>query len=56
MLSAVWRNKTIKSDKEGTRLYAWVKATVVKGKTGTWRTVLIVGGKQIGASTFRVVA
>jgi hypothetical protein len=56
VLSAVWRNKTIKSDKEGTRLYAWVKSTVVKGKFGTWRTVLIVGGKQIGASTFRVVA
>lgn len=55
-LRAVWRNKTIKSDKAGTRLYAWVTSTVVKGKPGAWRTVLIVGGKQISASTFRIVA
>jgi hypothetical protein len=55
-LRAVWRNKTIKSDKAGTRLYAWVTSTVVKGKPGAWRTLLIVGGKQISASTFHIVA
>jgi hypothetical protein len=54
-LQAVWRNVTIKSDKVGTRLYAWVKSSVVKGKAGVWRTVLIVGGKRIGASSFQIV-
>jgi hypothetical protein len=55
-LRAVWRNKTIKSDKQGTRLYAWVGSSLVKDKPGAWRTVLIVGGKQISASTFHIVA
>ncbi len=54
-LQAVWRNTTIKSDKEGTRLYAWVKSSVVKDKTGTWRALLIVGGKKIGTTAFQIV-
>ena len=54
-LRAVWKNKTIKSDKKGTRLYAWIGSAVVKGKPGAWSAVLIVGGKQIGTSKFRIV-
>ena len=54
-LSARWPSKTIKSDKAGTRLFSWVGAGVLKGKTGTWRAVLIVGGKTVSTSKFSVV-
>lgn len=54
-LRAVWNNKTIKSDKRGTRLYAWVGADVVKGKPGTWSTVLTVAGTRISRRTFHIV-
>src|SRR4051794_23029162 len=54
LLSARWHDKTIKSDKEGTRLYAWVGPKVVKGKVGTWRAVLVVGGKTVSTSKFAI--
>jgi hypothetical protein len=54
-LRAVWNNKTIKTDKKGTRLYAWVGSDVVKGKLGTWSTVLTVAGTQISRRTFHIV-
>jgi hypothetical protein len=54
-LSAVWTSKTLKTDKEDTRLYAWVGPKVFKGKAGTWHAWLLVGGKRIGASKFRIV-
>jgi hypothetical protein len=53
-LQARWHDKTIKSDKEGTRLYAWVGPKVVKGKVGTWRAVLVVGGKTVSTSKFAI--
>ncbi|HET6174324.1 MAG TPA: hypothetical protein VFD90_17060 [Gaiellales bacterium] len=53
-LRAVWTDKTIKSDKKGTRLYAWIGSGVVKGKPGTWHAVLNVGGTRVGTSLFRV--
>ena len=56
VLRAVWKNKTIKADKKGTRLYAWIASGVVKGKAGSWKAVLTVGGKPISTSRFRVVA
>ena len=55
-LRAVWRNKTIKDDKKGTRLYAWIGSNLVKGKLGSWSAVLTVGGTQIGRSKFKIVA
>jgi hypothetical protein len=55
-LRAVWKDKTIKDDKTGTRLYAWIGSGVVKGKLGFWSAVLTVGGKQISKHKFRVVA
>jgi hypothetical protein len=55
-LRARWKDKTIKADKKGTRLYAWIAAGVVKGKAGSWKAVLTVGGKPISTSRFRVVA
>jgi hypothetical protein len=54
VLRAVWRNKTIDSDKKGTRLYAWIGSGVVKGKPGTWRAVLKVGGQPVGTSSFHI--
>lgn len=53
-LRAVWTSKTLKTDKENTRLYAWVGRKVVK-KTGTWKALLLVGGKRIGTSKFHIV-
>ena len=55
-LRARWKDKTIKADKKGTRLYAWIASGVVKGKAGGWKAVLTVGGKPISTSRFRVVA
>jgi hypothetical protein len=55
-LRARWKDKTIKDDKKGTRLFAWVGSGLVKGKTGSWRAVLSVGGKPISSHRFRVVA
>ena len=34
-LRARWKDKTIKADKKGTRLYAWIGSGVVKGKAGS---------------------
>jgi hypothetical protein len=56
VLRAQWKDKTIKADQKGTRLYAWIGTGIVKGKTGTWTAVLTVGGKRISTAKFRVVA
>jgi hypothetical protein len=55
-LRAVWKDKTIKGDKKGTRLFAWIGAGVVKGALGGWKAVLTVGGKPIGTAKFRITA
>jgi hypothetical protein len=55
-LRAVWNDKTIKDDKKGTRLYAWIGPAVVKGKLGGWTAVLTVGSTRIGQAKFRIVA
>jgi hypothetical protein len=55
VLRAVWKNRTIKTDKKGTRLYAWIGSGVVKGKPGSWSAVLTVGGTRIGMKKFHVV-
>jgi hypothetical protein len=56
ILRAVWNDKTIKGDKENTRLYAWIGPGVVKGKLGSWTAVLTVGSTRIGQAKFRIVA
>src|SRR5258707_9529930 len=48
VLRAVWKNKTIRTDKAGTRLYAWIGSGVVKGKPGAWSAVLTVAGTRSG--------
>ncbi|MDX6665338.1 MAG: hypothetical protein QOG68_1544 [Solirubrobacteraceae bacterium] len=55
-LRAVWKDKTIKGDKKGTRLYAWIGNGVVKGSLGGWKAILLVGGKPIGTAKFRITA
>ena len=54
-LRALWKDKTIKGDKKGTRLYAWIGSGVVKGSLGGWKAVLLVGGKPIGTAKFRIM-
>ena len=49
-----WKDKTIKADKKGTRLYAWIGNGLVKDAPGRWKAVLTVGGKPIGTATFRI--
>jgi hypothetical protein len=56
ILRAVWDDKTIKDDKKGTRLFAWIGSGVVKGKPGAWSAVLSVGGTKIKTHKFRIVA
>jgi hypothetical protein len=53
-LRAVWKDKTIKADKKGTRLFAWIGNGVVKGKLGGWKAVLTVAGKPVGTAKFRI--
>jgi hypothetical protein len=53
-LRAVWSDKTIKDDKKGTRLYAWIGPAVVKGKPGAWTAVLTVGRTRVGQAKFRI--
>jgi hypothetical protein len=55
-LRAVWKDKTIKGDKKGTRLYAWIGNGVVKTSLGGWKAILTVGGKPIGTAKFRITA
>jgi hypothetical protein len=55
-LRAVWKDKTIKDDKRGTRLFAWIGSGLVKGTLGSWSAVLTVGGTQISKHKFRIVA
>jgi hypothetical protein len=55
VVRAVWKDKTIKTDKTGTRLYAWVGSGVVKGKVGTWSADLTVGGIRISMKKFHVL-
>jgi hypothetical protein len=55
-LRAVWEDKTIKDDKKGTRLFAWIGPGIVKGKLGSWTAVLLVGGKRISTTKFKIVA
>jgi hypothetical protein len=54
-LRAVWKNKTIKTDKAGTRLFAWIGTGILKGKPGSWSAVLTVAGTRIGMKKFHVV-
>ena len=53
-LRARWKDKTIKDDKKGTRLFAWVGPGVVKGHPGSWTAVLTVGGKKVSQSKFTI--
>src|SRR5258705_12459974 len=46
VLRAVWKNKTIRTDKAGTRLYAWIGSGVGKGKPGPWSPLLTVPGTR----------
>jgi hypothetical protein len=61
VLRAIWKNKTIKGDTKGTRLYAWIGKGALKDKTsgsyklGSWSAVLTVGGTRIGMKKFHVV-
>jgi hypothetical protein len=55
-LRAVWKDKTVRDDKKGTRLYAWVGSGVVKSQLGSWSAVLIVGNTQISKHKFKIVA
>jgi hypothetical protein len=53
-LRARWKDKTLKADKKGTRLFAWIGPGVVKGHPGTWSAVLLVGNTKIGQTKFKI--
>src|ERR1700712_3913350 len=55
-LRAVWKDKTIKNDKKGTRLFAWIGNAVVKPSRGGGKAGLPGGGKPIGTAKFRITA
>jgi hypothetical protein len=54
VVRARWKDKTIKADKKGTRLYAWISSGVVKGHPGTWSALLVVGNSRVGTSKLKI--
>jgi hypothetical protein len=51
---AVWTNRTLKSDRPGTRLWTSIGRNVFSSASGTWRVKLLVGKKVRGTLTFQV--
>jgi hypothetical protein len=54
VVRARWKDKTLKGDKKGTRLYAWINSGVVKGHPGRWTALLLVGNSRVGTSKFKI--
>jgi hypothetical protein len=54
VVRAVWTNRTTASDKKGTRLFAWVRASQLE-PPGTWQAILTVGGVTRSVTSFRSV-
>ena len=52
-IRAVWTNRTLASDKRGTRLFAWIGRSQLKQSSGTWQAILTVGGVTRSVSSFR---
>jgi hypothetical protein len=51
-IRAVWTNRTVASDKKGTRLFTWIRGSRLK-QSGTWQAILTVGGVTRSVSSFR---
>jgi hypothetical protein len=51
---AVWKNRTLKTDTAGTRLYSFIGRTTIASRPGHWRVALSVGGVERAAKTFTV--
>jgi hypothetical protein len=57
VIRAVWTARTVASDKKGTRIFAWIGASVLKAQSaGRWQVILTVGGVTRNVQTFRTVA
>jgi hypothetical protein len=54
-IRAVWRDRSIASDKKGTRVIAWIPAAQTKASPGTWQAILTVGGVTRSIRSFRAV-
>jgi hypothetical protein len=51
---AVWRNRTLKTDTAGTRLYSFISRKAIETRPGHWRVELSVGGVERAQQTFTV--
>jgi hypothetical protein len=51
---AVWKDRTLKSDTAGTRLYSFIGRKTIAAHPGHWRVALSVGGVERGVQTFTV--
>jgi hypothetical protein len=53
---AVWKNRTLKTDTAGTRLYSFISHKTIDTRPGRWRVALMVGGVERAEKTFTVAA
>jgi hypothetical protein len=51
---AVWKNRTLKTDTAGTRLYSFISHKTIQARPGRWRVALTVGGVERAEKTFTV--
>ena len=51
---AVWKDRTLKTDTAGTRLYSFIGRKTISAHPGHWRVALSVGGVERAAQTFTV--
>jgi hypothetical protein len=51
---AVWKDRTLKTDTAGTRLYSFIGRKTIAAHPGHWRVALSVGGVERAAKTFTV--
>ena len=51
---AVWKNRTLKTDTDGTRLYSFISRKTIETRPGHWRVELSVGGVERAQQTFTV--
>jgi hypothetical protein len=51
---AVWKDRTLKSDTAGTRLYSFIGRKTIAAHPGHWRVALSVGGVERGVQAFTV--
>jgi hypothetical protein len=51
---ALWKNRTLATDTEGTRIYSFIGGKTIQTRPGKWRVSLSVGGVERAAIMFTI--